>query len=244
MTLTNAIALALSQASATEPNRWYIFIYGWVALTIIAGMVVMLNTTSKTVGKLEFGELAKHAYERGSIMFTRTFLFTTTVLSGVIVFLACTGQLPGQDFTEETEGKLGRPENYHFKSTKVDGIMVQVTLDKCTFPSGIPEQLNMKIVLKGELARKWKVQEVVGYVGDAKSVKEMAYQPAAGETDPKFPGRYLYLLEGLSNKEDYHLKVYVHSLSKEGLRAFEIEEAKEAIRAGEMTVKFLSKKRR
>lgn len=247
LVLTNAVALTLSQRNASSPPELLstlILAYCVIAALIVWGILVILNAQAKDPANLKYSERPKHAYERGSIMFARIILIGAVTIPVMFVWMARTGDLPGQDFSECIEAKRGKLE-YEMSDSKTSGIIVHVSgLDKTKFPHGVPSQINLEITLKGELAKKWKVNEVVGYFTNPKGNHEIEFQPAAPDEDPKTPYKLVYLLEKLEAEKEYIFKVHLRSRQTMTVPK-DFEDAKVLIeKRGEIEVVFCSKKKR
>jgi hypothetical protein len=230
--LTSALGLTLSQKDATERQRaWYLWTFVAVAVMILAGIVIILRARWKTPNKLGFTvpasttELPKHAYERGSIMFARNIFVGVAVVASLFTWMAYDGLLPGQEFVRRVDGvRREKSEDYTFKYDGANGIVVPFSFGKKTTKSAVPSQLSMEIHLMGEIANKWKVQEVFGFVvvTDEKKqekLEDMEFQPIATKQDAKaLLSKLRYSLEGLQAEKEYRVKIYLHPRQKDEIK--------------------------
>jgi hypothetical protein len=246
LVITNGVALTISQQQATIPPSPYLMvIYAIVALVSITGLVSILNAKHKETTETAFGSsYARHAYERGSIMFTRTVLFASVGVTGLFGFLAWEGQLPGQTFSIEKEAEIGFAQQHTFKD-KTFGVIVPVNLGAKLFPNGVPNQLNMQITISAELKMKLEIEpEVGGYIDEDGKERRMDPKPVV-VTGTEQTESTTVLLDGLAKDKRYILKAYLHGKGKESLSEEDVAKAIEAInnRKG-MRVVFLTKEKK
>lgn len=239
--VTNAIALTISlQQTNAPPGLGLSIAYAIIPVAVIAGMVIILNaeaTHAKPIKYFEASAIAAdsslvgtHAYERGSIMFTRVFLLATLCLVFSVGILAFAVQLPGQAgeaFTKTIEIKPDKTTIYPFQDTKKDGLVVSLLLGKAAYPSGVPAQIEVEITLDKSLG-KWVVQDVVGFI-EPDGKEKMKYQPFLDVPDPKSPNRWPVSLEGLEKDKEYRIKIFLHPPENESPSA---EGAKQLIESG------------
>lgn len=256
LAITNGIALTLSvRQTYAEPPPWLWFAFGIVSMTVVAGLICILRAEStvrrrwtgwSADGVFADGAKRTHAFERGSIMFAR---WSLPLVGALIVTLVWAGQaqeLPGQGFVERTPAKLEKPEGYTTAKTKQMGVKVGVTLGERLYPKGLPAQLEGEIVLKGDMARKWKVGKVeLVYASATGEPEHPAYlTPAARPVkDDKEARKWDFSLEALKPRMEYRLTVYLRPADPK-IQPL-VDPAIEAINGGDaMTVTFLSKKTR
>ncbi len=205
----------------------------------------MLNAEQIAAGKASNPTLANHAYERGSIMFTRVILLGSTAIASFIAVMAWQGQLPGQTFSIEKEAELSFPYEHKFMDKSM-GVMVPVKLGPSLFQRGIPPQLNMQISISADLKKIWEIEpEVVGIVDDGgKEEKRMDKQPLV-VSDTSKSGQATVLLDGLAKDGRYVLKIYLHGREKICPSQTNVVEAIETISNKKgMRVVFLTKEKK
>lgn len=254
---TNGAALTISQQRATEPPQWLSLLpFAFVVVFVIIGAMIMLNAKHKTeaspkfsgikvrYGDVGYAEKAKHAYERGSISLLRTVVGFALVAPPVFLYLVLAGQLPGQDFVvKAADARFGEAKEVPLDETKTVGLMQPIELAKSDFPrtgGEIPRQVNMEVTLTG-LAKKWKVQEVLGFWKNEKGKwVEMEFQPAPGAEDPN-THKTLVLLEMMDSDKQYKLEVYLNARGKDQAKA-DVAEGMKLLRARQgMKVNFFTK---
>src|SRR5207302_1254769 len=113
--------VALHQTN-TAPSFQLWTVYAIVATSITFGMVVILNAEAAEPKSVKYHEKRKHAYERGSIMFTRLFVCAVTLLAIVAGVMAYRIELPGQAFSKRIEVKIEKVAIYPIQETKKDGL--------------------------------------------------------------------------------------------------------------------------
>jgi hypothetical protein len=235
LAVTNFVALtvALQQTNA-PPNFEMTLVYVIVVLTITIGMGVILNAEA-TEGPWPPSHLEdvsawsaglpkrKHAYERGSIMFTRIIICAVPALAIVVGVMAFTIRLPGQAVPRPVEIKVKKADPYRFKDTKADGLVVHASLGRDNYPDGVPSQLDGEILLDKALGADWIVADVAGRIINApKDKATMKYQPFLRDQDPKQPNTWQFLLEELEYNREYQLTIYLYRRDKEKAPSAEV----------------------
>ena len=130
---------------------------------------------------------------------------------------------------------LGRPEKTTYGEAKKPSIIVNVSLGRKLFPKKMPSKLEGEIILRGRLARNWKVHTVEGFLMEEPK-QPMKDQVFPDEYDPK-SDVFAFSLESLQASKEYQLVIHLRPTNRDA----PIEEALEEI-PDSMKVFFSSKK--
>ena len=221
--LTNAIALTISVRQTYEGPSWGLWAaYSIVIVAVLFGIVCILRAEAmapRKTGWIELSEpvvgaeiaVRRHAFERGSIMYARWTIGAVIALSFVFGVMAGRTELPGQGFTEKITAKLDKAERHVFKSEQ-PGIVVGVQLGRDLYPKGIPAQLEGEIILKGRIAKNWKVVQITGSI-ESEGKEPADFPVYLGKPEQKTPNTWPFSLEALEGKKEYRLKVFLHAAS-------------------------------
>lgn len=216
--VTNAIALTLAvRQTYAGPSCWLWLAYAIITTSALAGMVCILRAEATAVrfrdnywAEPSIGsEPRTHAFERGSIMFTRFAVWGGAALASTFALMIGLGEGPSQGVTEKVDVKLEKPAKHKFTQTGKEGVRVSFVLGKELFPKGVPPQLEGEVILHGRTASDWDVRNMtIAYTVDAKDPP--AFQPFLERADPKkTPKSAPFSLESLEKKE-YRVSIYLH----------------------------------
>ena len=207
LVLTFGVALTISVQPGLASKWWAIGLYVLVSLSLLGMMVAILRTRG---GPNDKG----HAFDRGSLMFTRFALVSGSVIVGSFFFLAVLNLLPGQSegFDKVAHAKLGTPKGFNYEDEhKTPGIMVPVELNRELYPSKIPPMLIMVISLNDTLKHDWVVEDLMGYRSFEPELKKMEPPPSPHPDGKKDGSQTSWILRELHDKQLYTLKIYLQA---------------------------------
>lgn len=232
--LTLGVALTISVQQGVSNQIGAVILYMVISLAILGSMVVILRTKGH--------QSTGHAFDRGSLMFTRFILCCSFIIVACFSGFAIADKLPGQGFDyAKAVDKFGVPASFEYeKPKKLAGITVPVVLSKDSYPKGIPSKLFMVITLDDRLKTEWEVEDVEGFIGWSPKLEEMKIRPTPYPEIEKEPGTYPWVLRDLSSDKLYTLKVHLQAKDSEAKPDF----AKNLINEGKgLKVVFYSKER-
>jgi hypothetical protein len=226
-----ALTVTLSQGISEKPTA--LFIYILISFLTITMMVAVLRTRAAL-------NVSAHAFDRGSIVFTRLTIVASLITVATFVTLASAGLLPTTNFSVPKKATLGAPHRLAFGEKEPAGIEIPVTLSKDMYAEGLPPKLFMVVELGEDLGGKWQVDAVEGYLGWEPRLTEMKTPPTQYVEKRDGPERHsVWILRDLDKSAIYTIKVVLRSKKEES-----VDGAMKSIKANEgVKVTFYSREK-
>lgn len=134
-----------------------ISIYFAGVFVILCCMVVILRAAEIYMG------LKKHAYDRGTIYMARVLTICCPAFAFLVVGLVVVGASPGMaKFSHSKTLKLENPRTYEWGFDSSDGVVVTSYIDRDVYPSGVPQELIIKMKLEDSLRKEWEILRAEG----------------------------------------------------------------------------------